>query len=65
MNIEHSHRSQYTWLATAFGYFATPIDSAYLLSKIWFLFIASFNFVLLLLDPEGSAGDSNQSGTMS
>ena len=45
--------------ATAFGYFAAYVESAYLLAMIWFLFIASFNFVLLLLDPEGNADDSN------
>jgi hypothetical protein len=43
--------------STAFGFFAAYIDAAYLLSMVWFLFIAAFNFLLLLLDPEcGSIG---------
>jgi hypothetical protein len=46
-------------LSTAFGYFSAHVESAYLLALLWFLFIAAFNFVLLLLDPEGDGDYSN------
>lgn len=45
--------------ATAFGYFAAYVEAAFFLALLWFLFIASFNFVLLLLDPEGDGDYSN------
>jgi hypothetical protein len=49
----------FTQFATAFGFFAAYLEAAFLLALLWFLFIASFNFVLLLLDPEGDGDYSN------
>ena len=48
--------------SAAFGFIPDYIDAAYLLSMVWMLFIAAFNFVLLLRDPEGSLDDSKKQG---